>query len=133
MLADSRQSYPSRAGLYLGILGAVNFATFVLIYQQDYFGRFGFMLALIPIPFVCLFLAWKKPFIGGVLLIALGVAVFLIDINFTVGIVGKLAGLGLGFTLVFVTLPLLASGVLFLLSKRKSKKITRSGGCRPLS
>jgi hypothetical protein len=131
VITNSRLSYLPRAGLYIGIVGAVNFIVFVLFYLEDWTHRFSFMVALIPIPFISLFLARKKLFIGGVLLIALGVAALLIDINLSIGIVGQIAGVGLGhtvglgYTIIFVSLPLLVSGILFLLSGRTRRKTIR--------
>jgi hypothetical protein len=97
------------------------------------------MIALIPIPFISLFLAWKKPFIGGVLLIALGIVAILIDINLSIGIVGQVAGIGfghtviLGFTIAFVVLPLIVSGIMFLLSGRARGKAAEARIDRPKS
>jgi len=125
---NSQPSYLPRAGLYTGIIGAVSFILFILFYLEDWTYRFTLMIALIPVPFISLLLAWKKPFIGGTLLIASGIAAIIIDVNVSLGIVGQVAGIGfehnviLGYTIVFVSLPLIVSGVLFLLSWRKQRQ-----------
>ena len=47
-----------------------------------------------------------------------GIGVFFIDAGLKIGIVGQIAGIGLGYTIVFVSIPLIISGVLFILSGR---------------
>jgi hypothetical protein len=117
-------AYLPRAGLYIGIIGAVGFIVFASFYLKDYTHRFPFMAALIPVPFIALLIARKLPLIGGLLLAALSVAAFILNVNFPIGIIGQVAGIGqnhsvaIGYTVIFVFLPLLASGVLFLLSGR---------------
>jgi len=87
--------------------------------------RFPLMIALLPISLIALLLVSKLPLAGGSLLVALGIAVLILDILFSAGHPGEIAGRGLGFTLVFVSLPLVASGALFLLSGRKRRKSTK--------
>ena len=126
---DSQRSYLPRAGMYIGILGGVSFVVFVLFYLADWTHRYTYMIALIPIPIISLFIARKLPFVSGLLLVASGIAAILLHINCNIAIpvdtkyaiMSDLPGsLGLGFTIIiaFVVLPLIVSGILFLLSGR---------------
>jgi thiamine transporter ThiT len=130
---DSQRSYLPRAGMYIGILGAVSFVVFVLLHLEDWTHRYTYMLALIPIPIISLFIARKLPFVSGLLLVASGIATILLHIYCTIGIPynRQYAGIGssghtviLGYTIAFVVLPLIVSGILFLLSGRTRRKTT---------
>ena len=112
-------SYLPRAGLYLGILGVVSLLVFVLVFQEDWTHRFPLMIAMIPISLVALSILKRLPLVGGSLLIALGIAALILDILLNVGNPGQIAGRGLGFTVVLIFIPLIASGALFILSVRK--------------
>ena len=112
-------SYLPRAGLYLGILGVVSLLVFVLVFQEDWTHRFPLMIAMIPISLVALSILKRLPLVGGSLLIALGIAALILDILLNVGNPGQIAGRGLGFTVVLIFIPLIASGALFILSGRK--------------
>jgi hypothetical protein len=95
------------------------------IYQLDWVGRYDFMLYIIPLPFISLLVTRKWPFIGGVLLIVSGIVAVLLDVNYTIGVVVTatwVVGPGIGYTLVFITLPLVASGALFLISVGLKKR-----------
>lgn len=110
-----RLSYIPRTAVLVGLVGAITFMVFIANFLFDWTSKYDLMLFLIPLPFANLFLAWKKPFIGGILLIILGIVALLLDIYLPIGTVGYVSGLGLGYTLVFVTFPLLISGALFLI------------------
>ena len=125
-IINSQRSYLPRAGMFIGLFGAISFLVFIANYTLDWSSRYNFMLFLIPLPVASLFIAWKKPFIGGALLIALGVIAVLLDINITIGVVGYIAGLGLGYTLFFVTLPLITSGVFFIVSGRERRRQSKA-------
>ena len=120
-IGDQQGSYLPRVGLYLGILGVVSLLAFVLIFQEDWVGRFHLMMAMIPISLIALLILKRLPLAGGSLLIALGIAALVLDILFYPGHPAYIAGRGLGFTVVFVSIPLIASGVLFLLWRSKYK------------
>ena len=90
--------------------------------------RFSLMIVLIPISLIALLLVSKLPLVGGSLLVASGIAVLILDIFFSAGHPGEIAGRGLGLTLVFVSIPLTASGILFLLSGRRRRKLTKGNG-----
>ncbi|MFC2026530.1 hypothetical protein ACFLUX_00965 [Chloroflexota bacterium] len=105
--------------MFFGLFGAISFVVFIAIVMLDWVGKYDLILIIVPLPFIILFLAWKKPLIGGTLLIALGIFAVLLDINFTIGVVGYIAGLGLGYTLFFITFPFLISGIFLLLSSKK--------------
>lgn len=116
---NQQGSYLPRVGLYLGILGVISLLVLVLIFQEDWFGRFPLMIALIPISLIALLILKRLPLVGGSLLIALGVAALVLDILFYPGHPGQIAGRGLGFTVVIVSIPLIASGAMFIISGRK--------------
>ena len=120
-IGNQQGSYLPRAGLYLGILGIVSLLAFVLIFQKDYTHRFPLMIAMIPISLIALLILKRLPLAGGSLLIASGIAALILDILFNVGHTGQITGRGLGYTVVFVSIPLVASGVLFLLWRNKQK------------
>lgn len=129
---DKQQgSYLPRAGLYLGIIGIVCLLFFVLIFQEDWMRRFSPMIALIPISLIALLILKRLPLVGGSLLVALGITALILDILFSAGHPGEIAGRGLGLTLVFVSIPLVASGVLFILSGRKRRKSTKRNSQTP--
>jgi hypothetical protein len=126
-ISNQRGSYLPRAGLYLGILGVVSLLAFVLVFQEDYTHRFPLMIAMIPIALITLLILRRLPLAGGSLLIALGIAALVLDILFYPGHPGQIAGRGLGFTVVFVFIPLVASGTLFILSGKRRRKPSSSG------
>jgi len=119
---SQRGSYLPRAGLYLGILGCVSLLVFVLIFQEDWTHRYPLMIALIPISLVTLLILKRLPLAGGSLLIALGIATLVLDVLFYPGYPGQIAGRGLGYTVAFITVPLVASGTLFILWAKKRRK-----------
>jgi hypothetical protein len=121
--SNYQHSYLARAGLYLGLLATVSLLFFVLIFQEDWMHRFSPMIALVPISVILLFITRRLPLVGGSLLVALGVAVTILDIIFSAGHPGQIAGRGLGYTLVFVSIPLVVSGVLYIISWRKHLNI----------
>ncbi|MFC2026897.1 hypothetical protein ACFLUX_02895 [Chloroflexota bacterium] len=123
--SNQQGSYLPRAALYLGIIGIVCLLFFVLIFQEDWMRRFPLMVALIPVSLIALLISKRLPLVGGSLLVALGITALILDIFFSAGHPGEIAGRGLGFTLAFVSLPLVASGVLFLISGRKRRKSTK--------
>ena len=123
--SNHQPSYLPRAGLYFDILGTISLLFFVLIFQEDWMHRYSYMIALVPIPIIFLFIARKMPLVGGLLLVALGVVILILDIIFSAGHPEQIAGRGLGYTLVFVSLPLIVSGILFLFSGRTRRKPTK--------
>jgi hypothetical protein len=85
------------------------------------------MIAMIPVLLVALLILKRLPLVGGSLLIILGIASLIIDVLFNIGHPGQIAGQGLGFTVVFVSLPLVASGALYILWAKKRRKLTGRG------
>jgi len=116
------QSPISRIGTFVGLFGGISLTVFIAIFMLDWVGRYDLLLILVPFPFITLFLAQKKPIIGGILLIVFGIFADVLDIYATIGVVGYISGLGLGYTLFFVTFPLITSGMLSLLSIRNIAK-----------
>jgi hypothetical protein len=116
------KSYLPRAGLYFGIIGMVSLLFFVLIFLEDWTHRYSYLWFFVPLPVIFLYIARKFQFIGGLLLVMLGIAIFIFDIYSQPGIVGQIAGKGLGYTIVFVSLPLIISGCSFILHWWKSRK-----------
>ena len=115
-----RDSFLTRVGMYLGIIGTVSLLVFVLIFQQDWLHRYTLMIVLIPLALIALLILKRLPLAGGSLLIALGITTLILDVLFNVGNPGQIAGRGLGFTLAFITVPLVASGLFFIWVNRKA-------------
>ncbi|HEX78840.1 MAG TPA: hypothetical protein G4O19_01635 [Dehalococcoidia bacterium] len=129
MVIDKKHSsYLPRVGLYLGVLGGVSLLVFVFIFQEDWIKRYPLMIAMIPILLVALLILKRLPLVGGSLLVVLGITSLILDIYFSVGYPGQIAGRGLGYTVVFISLPLAASGALYILWARKRRKLTGRGG-----
>ena len=120
-IGNGQSSYLPRAGLYLGILGVISLLVFVLIFQEDWMHRYPLMIAMIPISLIALFLIKRLPLASGSLLIALGVATLILDILFSPHTPGEITGRGVGYTSFFVSIPLVVSGTLFLLQRRKHR------------
>lgn len=128
MSTDNIQSsYIPRAGLYLGILGVVSLLVFVLLFQEDWTHRFPLMLAMIPVSVIAMVISKKLPLVSGLSLLALGITSAALDVMYGVGTPGQIAGRGLGYTIVFVSLPLLVSGTLFIISGARRLKSAKKG------
>lgn len=109
------------ASLHFGIIGALAFAVFVLIFAEDWTHRYRYLNYLMPLPVISLLIAKRLPLPGGLLLAATGIGVGLFDVFFSPGYPGQVAGRGLGYTLFFVTLPLVISGFSYLILWWKSR------------
>jgi hypothetical protein len=108
-----------RQGVFLGIIGAVGFLTVIALYQLDWVGRYASMLYLFPLPFVGIVLARKWPVIGGGFLVILSLFVIVLRELFVIGAASRVIGLDIIYTLLFVTLPLFAAGIVFIFSDFK--------------
>lgn len=108
------RSYLPKAGLYLGITGAVSLLFFNLIFQEDWMQRFTWLWFAVPLPVVFLLVASKFRFTGGLLMVMLAIAVTIFDIYAFPGNPGQVAGRGIGYTIAFVSLPLLLSGLMYI-------------------
>ena len=123
MNTDGKRSYYlARAGLYLAIIGVVSLLVFVLIFQEDWMQRYTAMIAIIPVSLIALLLLKRLPLAGGLLLASLGITALVLDILFSPHTPGEMTGKGISFTTVFVCLPLVASGVLFVFGGKKHRK-----------
>ncbi|MFA5605226.1 MAG: DUF4405 domain-containing protein [Dehalococcoidales bacterium] len=111
-----------RRGVFLGLAGTVGFLTLIAIYQLDWVGRYSSMLTLVPLPFIGLMLARKWPVVAGTFLIILSIAVVILRELFVIGAASRVIGLDIIYTLLFVTLPLFAAGVIFIMSAVKKYK-----------
>jgi len=109
------------AGLYFGVVGALAFIAFLLIFQMDWTERYGYLLYMIPLPVISILLARKFPLPGGLLMISLGASVTVFDVLFSPSSPGEIAGTGLGYTLIFVAMPLALSGVFHLIFWQRSR------------
>lgn len=124
---SEKPNYIHRAGMLIGLIGAICFLVSMLTFQLDWSGRYDFMIFLIPIPFIILKLARKLPAICGIILILLGIATVLFYVVFPIGIVWNQIGvwneLGLEtlYTIFFITLPFITAGFLFIASGRLKK------------
>ena len=110
-----------RAGLIVGLAGAVWLTLFALAAAESPFSRYAVPTALVlGLPFLAMVaVAWKWPVIGGILLIAAGLfwAIGRPTTLPPMPLPDVLYGIAIG--VLPVSLPLLASGILFLLSGRK--------------
>jgi multisubunit Na+/H+ antiporter MnhB subunit len=109
------------AGLSFGIVGALAFVVFVLIFGEDWMHRYRYLNYLLPLPVVTLLIAKRLPLPGGLLLIAAGGGAAVFDFFFSPGYPGQVAGRGLGYTLFFVAMPLVLSGFFYLILWWKSR------------
>ena len=107
--------------MYLAIIGCVSLLAFVLVLQEDWFQRFPLTIAMIPVSLTALLILKRLPLAGGSLLIALGVAALILDVLFYPAHPGWIPGRGLGFTVLLVFIPLVASGALYILAGRRHK------------
>jgi hypothetical protein len=123
-----RSSYISRAGVLIGLVGAISFMMAMVTFQLDWTNKYVFMLWFIPVPFICIVLARKYPVIGGILLVLLSIMSVMLYLIFPIGIVWNQIGVWnelspeTMYTIAFVSLPLAASGALFLISKIVEKR-----------
>ena len=60
-----RDSFLTRVGMYLGIIGTVSLLVFVLIFQQDWLHRYTLMIVLIPLALIALLILKRLPLAGG--------------------------------------------------------------------
>ncbi len=107
------------AGLHFGIIGTLTFIVFILIFREDWTKQYQYLIYLLPLPVICLIAANKFPLVGGLMLVGLGLGAAFFDIYFSPSHPGQITGRGLGYTLIFVTLPLVSSGIFHLLLWRK--------------
>ena len=112
--SNNRQKRLYRAGLIVGLAGAVWLALFALATAES-----PFTVLVLSLPFLAMVVvAWKWPVIGGILLIAAGlfwavwrpIAMPPTPLRLLLPI--------LPIAILPVSLPLLATGILFLLSRR---------------
>ena len=109
------------AGLYFGIIGALAFIVLILIFREDWRDQFQYLSYLLPVPVIALFIAKRLTWLSGLLFVGLGIGAAIFDVFFSPAHPGQIAGRGLGYTLVFVSLPLLISGILYLILWRKMR------------
>ena len=60
-----RDSFLTRVGMYLGIIGTVSLLVFVLIFQQDWLHRYTLMIVLIPLALIALLILKRLPLAVG--------------------------------------------------------------------
>ncbi|MDD4923627.1 MAG: hypothetical protein PHF74_02170 [Dehalococcoidales bacterium] len=123
--AGQAKSYLPKAALYFGIIGAVSLLFFNLIFQEDWTQRFTWLWFVVPLPVIFLIIAGKFRFIGGLLMVLLAISITFFDIFAFPGNPGQIAGRGIGYTIAFVSLPLLLSGLFYIIYHCKVIKISR--------
>jgi hypothetical protein len=123
--AGQVNSYLPRAALYFGIIGAVSLLFFNLIFQEDWMQRFTWLWFTVPLPVIFLIIAEKFRFTGGTSMILLAIAVTIFDILYFPGNPGQIAGRGIVYTIIFVSLPLLLSGLFNIIYRLKFTGIPR--------
>jgi len=106
-------------GLYCGVIGALAFVVFILIFGKDWTHRYRYLNYLMPLPAISLLVAKRLPLPGGLSLMATGIAAAVFDVFFSPGYPGQVAGRGLGYTVFFVAMPLVTSGFSYLVLWRK--------------
>lgn len=113
-MPESRQNLNTlkEASLHFGIVGALAFAVFILIFGEDWADKYHALRYLLPLPVIILLLGRRFSLLGGLLLVGLGIAAVIFDVFFTAAHPGQIAGRGLGYTIAFVAAPLVISGVL---------------------
>jgi len=126
LISNRRQLYSTRAGMFIGLVGAISFLVFAALHQLNYIGSNYFMLFLIPLPFIIMFISYKKPLIGGVLFSILSISTIPLHIYFPIGTLGYIPGLQLGYTIVFASIPLMVSGALFIISSGERRREPRA-------
>ena len=108
-------------GLYCGIVGALAFVVFILIFGKDWTHRYRYLNYLMPLPVTSLLIANWFPLPGGLVLMTTGIGAAVFDVFFSPGYPGQVAGRGLGYTLFFVAMPLTISGFSYLIFWWKSR------------
>jgi hypothetical protein len=119
------KSYLPKVALYFGIIGAVSFLFFNLVFQEDWLQRFTWLWFIVPLPVIFLVIAGKFRFTGGILMVLLAIAITIFDMFAFPGNPGQIAGRGIGYTIVFVSLPLLLSGLFYIIYRLRFKDIPR--------
>jgi hypothetical protein len=123
--AGQVNSYLPRAALYFGIIGAVSLLFFNLIFQEDWMQRFTWLWFMVPLPVIFLIIAEKFRFTGGISMILLAIAVTIFDIFYFPGNPGQIAGRGIVYTIIFVSLPLLLSGLFNIIYRLRFTGVPR--------
>jgi hypothetical protein len=112
-----------RIALYIGFIASFPFMVFIVNYQLDQLHRYTLLLLLIPLPFIFLFFGTKKPVITGILFIIVGVISIYMESNIVITTTRYIPGRGFFhsfyYTLFFVTLPLIAAGISYIISAIK--------------
>ena len=118
--SSNRQKKLYRAGLIVGLAGVLLITFFALAINEAPFSVYAVPMTLIlSLPFLAMVgIAWKWPVTGGILLIAAGMfwAVSRPVTMPAMPLPDLLYGIAIG--VLPLSLPLLASGILFLLSGR---------------
>jgi multisubunit Na+/H+ antiporter MnhB subunit len=115
------QSALKNIGFYFGIIGALAFVVFILIFGEDWTQRYRYLSYLMPLPVISLLIAKPLPLLGGLLLMAAGVVAGVFDVFFSPGYPGQVAGRGLGNTSFFVAIHLVISDFSYLILGMKSR------------
>ena len=101
--------------MHFGIVGALAFVVFILIFREDWTDSYRYLSYLLPLPMIALLVARRLSLLGGLLLIGLGIGAAIFDFLYSPASPGQIAGRGLGYTWIFVTFPLAISGVFYLI------------------
>ncbi len=112
--SQSQKAYED-ISLHTGIAALLAFVVFVLIFGEDWTNRYQYLCWMLFLPAIALLVARRYPMLGGILLINLGFATFVFDWLYSPAHPGQIAGRGLGFTLFFVVIPLVLSGIFHLI------------------
>jgi uncharacterized membrane protein YhdT len=77
----------------------------------------------VPLPVIFLIIAAKFRFTAGLLMVILSIAIAVFDIFAYPGNPGQVAGRGIGYTIAFVSLPLLLSGLCYIVYRFRFRDI----------
>jgi hypothetical protein len=132
----TRRRWLRRAGFIVGLAGVAVLIVWVLFNYEGGPSRFAMPALVIYVTplLVCVLIAWKWPLVGGIILVTISLfcLIYIIIIPFSTPITQSIPPLLLSrFRLAApVTLPPLASGILFILYWRAERAyLTRKKGC----
>ena len=122
--SNNRRKRLYRAGLFVGLAGAIELTLFIFAISEGRFSWYSVPTVIVVVlPFLAMVaVAWKWPLIGGILLIAAGLFWPVWRLITLPPTTQPMPLPTLALVLLPVSLPLLATGILFLLSRKGRKQ-----------
>ena len=121
----SKRGLLAWTGLIIGLVAAGLSLSFTIPLSTEEW----FFVVLIPIPWAGVALAWKRPFIGGAVLIVSGLLMILLPLVFR-NLSEELFVWGWLAVIFLVGQPLVASGILLILSWKEGRRPPDNGDVR---